>query len=258
MLQEVVFRFYAELNDFLLPERRLAAFPHAVFLSASVKDMIESLGVPHTEVDFILVNGVPAGFGHLVRAGDRVSVCPAFSSLDVSSVMQLRPQQQDFRFIVDTHLGRLARYLRMLGFDALYEPGWNDRDLARISATQNRILLTRDRALLKRGEITYGYCVRATGPRRQIVEVLRRYHLFRAAAPFQRCLRCNCRLEAISKQSISDRLPPRTSQHYHDFRTCPLCERLYWAGPHYEHMRRFIERILESGCTGVEQLSSAQ
>jgi uncharacterized protein with PIN domain len=243
-MQQTIFRFYAELNDFLPPGRRMKAFSHTVFLRASVKDIIESLGVPHTEVDLILVNGVPVGFKYLVRDGDRISVYPPFTSLNVSSVMQLRPQLQDVRFALDTHLGRLATYLRMLGFDALYEVGCDDQGLSRICACQNRTLLTRDRGLLKQGEVIYGYFVRATEPRSQLVEVLRRFNLFRAAAPFQRCLRCNVLLQSVSKDSISDRLPPRTAQFYNDFRVCPGCGRLYWAGSHYAHMQRFIERIL--------------
>jgi len=120
----------------------MTAFAHAVFLAASVKDVIESLGVPHTEIDLILVSGGPVGFTHLVRDGEHISVYPTFTSLDVSSLVQLRPPLQDIRFAVDTHLGRLATYLRMLGFDALYEIGCDDQELSRISARESRILLT--------------------------------------------------------------------------------------------------------------------
>jgi len=243
-MEQVIFRFYAELNDFLSPERRMTAFSHALLLPASVKDVIESLGVPHTEVDLILVNAVPVGFTCPVRDGDRISVYPGFTSLDVSSLMQLRPQLQDVCFAADTHLGRLATYLRMLGFDVLYETSRDDRELSRISAREKRILLTRDRGLLKRGEIIYGYFVRATEPRRQLLEVLRHFNLFRAVAPFQRCLRCNVLLQPISKESIRDRLPPRTAECYHQFQICPGCDRLYWPGSHYEHMQRFIEHVL--------------
>jgi uncharacterized protein with PIN domain len=243
-MEQVSFRFYAELNDFLSSERRMTAFSHAVFLPASVKDVIESLGVPHTEVDLILVNSEPVGFTYLVRTGDHISVYPPFTSLDVSSLPRLRPPSQDIRFTVDTHLGRLATYLRMLGFDALYEIGCDDRKLSRIAACESRILLTRDRGLLKRGQVTYGYFVRATEPRLQLAEVLGRFNLSRAAVPFQRCLRCNTLLQPISKESICDRLPPRTAQAYHDFRICPGCDRLYWAGSHYEHMQRFVNRVM--------------
>ena len=243
-MQRVTFRFYAELNDFLSPELHMRAFAHDLLLPTSVKDTIESLGVPHTEVDLILVNSTPAGFSYRVRHGDRISVYPGFASLDVSSLLRLRPQLHDVCFAADTHLGRLATYLRMLGFDVRYETSCDDQELSRISAREKRILLTRDRGLLKRGEVTYGYFVRATEPRRQLLEVLRRFNLFRAVAAFQRCLRCNALLQPISKESISDRLPPRTAECYYQFQICPGCDGLYWPGSHYEHMQRFIERIL--------------
>jgi uncharacterized protein with PIN domain len=243
-MRQAIFRFYAELSDFLPPERRRIAFPHVFLLPASIKDMIESLGVPHTEVDLILVHATPVEFTYLVQDGDRVSVYPAFTSLDVSSVIQLRPQLQEFRFVLDAHLGRLATYLRMLGFDTLYQSRCDDQDLSHTSASQDRVLLTRDRGLLKRGEVIYGYFVRATEPRRQLLEVLRRFNLFRLAAPFQRCLRCNCPLQPIAKESISDRLPRRTAERYNDFHICPSCNRLYWAGSHHAHMQRFMARIL--------------
>jgi len=243
-MEQVIFRFYAELNDFLSPERRMTAFPHAVFLPASVKDVVESLGVPHTEVSLILVKSEPVGFAHLVRDGDYISVYPNFTSLDVSSLLQLRPPLDDIRFAVDTHLGRLATYLRMLGFDAQFEIDCDDRELSRTSARETRVLLTRDRGLLKRGEVTNGYFVRSTESRQQLLEVLRRFNLFGAAAPFRQCVRCNALLQPVSKESVRDRLPPRTAQCYHQFQICPGCDRVYWAGSHYEHMQRFIRRVL--------------
>jgi uncharacterized protein len=223
----------------------MRAFAHALLLPASVKDVIEALGVPHTEVDLILANGVPVGFSYLVQHGDYISVYPCFTSLNVSSLPQLHPPVQDVRFALDTHLGRLATYQRMLGFDALYETSSDDQELSRISAHEKRILLTRDRGLLKRGEVTYGYFVRATEPPRQLLEVLRRFNLFRSVAPFQRCLRCNVLLQPISKESVLNRLPPRTAECYHEFQICPGCDRPYWPGSHYEHMLRFIDLVLD-------------
>ncbi|MFB3915528.1 MAG: Mut7-C RNAse domain-containing protein [Terriglobales bacterium] len=246
-MRQAIFRFYAELNDFLPPERRMKPFPHDFALPASVKDIIESLGAPHTEVDLILANGAPVGFTYLVQHGDRISIYPALTAFDVGSLGRLRPPLDHFRFVLDTHLGRLAAYLRMLGFDALYENVCDDNQLAQTSARENRILLTRDRGLLKRGSVTYGYFVRATEPRRQLVEVLQRFSLFSAVAPFQRCLRCNALLQTASKESISHLLPTRTGQYYSDFRFCDSCNRVYWAGSHHQHMQRFIERVLAAG-----------
>ena len=245
-MRQATFRFYAELNDFLPAERRDTDFTHKFLLPASIKDVIESLGVPHTEVDLILVNGVPVDFSYLVQGGNHVSVYPIATSRPVTSGVQLRPELDVFRFVLDTHLGQLATYLRMLGFDVLYQTRCEDEELAHTSAAEHRILLTRDRGLLKRGEVIWGYFVRATAPRAQLLEVLRRFNLFHLAAPFQRCLRCNSLLQPVPKESIQDRLPPRTAQCFDEFRICPSCDRLYWAGSHQEHMQRFIERILSA------------
>ena len=177
--------------------------------------MIEAIGVPHTEVDLILANGESVDFDYLVENGDYVSVYPVFESVDITPLLRVRPRPlRVVRFVLDVHLGRLATYLRMIGFDALYPADYRDEELARISAEEQYILLTRDRGLLKRGQVTHGYWVRATEPRRQLVEVLRRFDLFGQTAPFRRCLRCNSLLEPVRKEEIVGRLPPKIRQCY--------------------------------------------
>jgi uncharacterized protein with PIN domain len=242
--RHAVFRYYAELNDFLPPARRFASFAHSFELPSAVKDMIESMGVPHTEVDLILLNGTPVDFCHPVQDGDRISVYPPFKSLDTCSLLQLRPPLQDRRFVLDTHLGRLARYLRMLGFDAAYETDRDDEELARTSRDEQRVLLTRDCGLLKRSEVVHGYFVRATQPKLQVIELLRRFDLFLNVAPFRRCIHCNTLLNSVAKETILERLQPETRLYYDEFRICPACHRIYWEGSHYEHMQRFIQGIL--------------
>ena len=244
--QHAILRFYAELNNFLPPPQRSLPLRHHFALPASVKDIFESIGVPHPEVELILLNGTPADFSRLVHDGDRVSIYPAFRALDLSPLPQLRPPLGEHRFVLDAHLGRLATWLRVLGFDAAYENSCEDKELARISHEQKRILLTRDRGLLKRSEVVYGYFVRATEAKQQAVEVLRRFDLFASAAPFQRCLRCNALLEAVAKERILERLQPRTRQHYDAFRICPACQRIYWAGSHYEHLNQFVREVLST------------
>jgi len=240
------FRFYAELNDFLPPPRRQRSFAHSFELSGSVKDMIESLGVPHPEVDLILANGQSVDFSYLVKDGDRISVYPVFETLDITPLVRLRPHPlRETRFVLDVHLGRLASYLRMLGFDTLYRNDYDDPELAHISSSQNRILLTRDRGLLKRSIVTHGYCLRQTNPREQLLEVLRRFDLFRAIHPFNRCLRCNGRLEPVDKAAVVDHLPAKVEKYYDDFRRCRSCGQIYWKGSHYERMRRFIDGVLQ-------------
>ena len=246
-MRQAHFRFYAELNDFLPPERRLAPFPHNFIDAASVKDMIESLGVPHTEVELILVNGEPVDFSYIVQDADRVSVYPVFESFDITPLLRVRPRPlRESRFVLDAHLGRLAGYLRMVGFDTLYRNDYQDEELALISRDEHRILLTRDRGLLKRSAVTHGYYVRETQVRLQLVEVLRRFDLWRSMAPFERCLRCNALLQPASPEQIAERLPPQTGQLYGEFQACPRCGRIYWKGGHYRRMQKFVESVRES------------
>jgi uncharacterized protein with PIN domain len=246
MLQAHI-RFYAALNDFLAPERRARASTFSFYVSGSVKDLVESLGVPHTEIELILVNGQPVDFGYRVQDGDRISVYPPFRSLDISPLGPLRPALPVvFRFVADTHLGRLAAYLRMLGFDTWYRRDSGDEELAAVSAEEQRTLLTRDRGLLKRNIVKRGYFVQATDPARQLVEVLERFDLVSRMEPFGRCIHCNGILRPVSKESVADRLLPETKQYYEEFFLCSRCGHIYWKGSHYRRMQRFIESVIAS------------
>jgi uncharacterized protein with PIN domain len=243
-MAQATFRFYEELNDFLAPERRKTTFAHIFERRASVKDMIESFGVPHTEVDLILANGNSVDFQYIVGDGDRISVFPVFESLDISPVMRLRPKPlRHPKFVVDTNLGRLARYLRLLGLDCLYRNNFQDGELARLSSEQNRILLTRDRALLQRKIITHGYFVRETAPRRQVREVLLRFDLRGLLTPFTRCTRCNGAIDTVEKHVIEDRLEPKTRRYFDQFRMCRDCGQVYWKGSHHVRAQRLVEEL---------------
>ncbi len=244
-MNQVCIRFYAELNDFLPTARRQKTFAHSFEGRVSIKHLIESLGVPHPEVDLVLVNGRSVDFSYIVQDGDRISVYPVFESLNIAPLVRVRPQPlREPRFVLDTHLGRLAAYLRMLGIDTVYRNDFADEELAQISSQEGRILLTRDRGLLKRNQVTHGYCVRGTNPRHQLVGVLRRFDLFQMVAPFTRCIRCNGILQPVSKQAISHRLEPKTRQYYDEFRICHACDQIYWKGSHYERMQQFIDNVL--------------
>lgn len=242
------FRFYAELNDFLPEDRRFVTFDRGFELDSSVKDMIESLGVPHTEVDLVVVNGESVDWSHRVADGDLISVYPVFESFDISPVIRLRPEPlRDPRFVLDGHLGQLARYLRLLGFDTAYRNHAQDAELAEISSNEHRILLTRDVGLLKRKSITHGSFVRATDPEKQLVEVVQRWHLAGGVAPFTRCMNCNGRLVLVEKSDVIDELEPNTAAYYDEFRRCEECGRVYWKGSHYERLLLLIERVLGNG-----------
>lgn len=241
------FRFYAELNDFLAPDRRQIAFLHSVDQRASIKDVIESLGVPHTEIDLILVDGRSVDFSYPVQDGDRVSVYPVFEALDISPVALVRPLPlREVRFVLDTHLGRLAAYLRLAGFDTICRTDLGDAELAGISLREQRILLTRDHGLLKRKVVTHGYFVRAMRPADQLVEVLGRFDLVRSVAPFSRCLRCNGEIENAAPDLVWSRLPPRIRATHREFWRCRSCGRAYWKGSHYARLARLLDAAVTS------------
>jgi uncharacterized protein with PIN domain len=245
-MAQAYFRFYAELNDFLPPARRFTEFVHQFLDVTTVKDRIEAFGVPHTEVDLILANGESVDFSYRIEDGDRVSVYPVFEALDVATVSRLRPEPlRDLRFVLDIHLGKLAAYLRMIGFDTLYRNCYSDEELAQVSKEDRRVLLTRDVGLLKRGAITHGYFVRETGSRRQLGEVVRRFDLRRLARPFSRCMRCNGELREATPQEVSGQVPPKAAELHERFLSCPRCGRVYWQGGHFRRMQALIDEILK-------------
>ena len=239
-------RFYEELNDFLPPERRKRAFAVPFELPRSVKDLIESVGVPHVEVDLILVNGESVGFDRLTADGDYISVYPVFERLDIASVTRLRPEPlRRPRFIADVHLKTLARKLRMLGFDTVYDPALDDPELADRSTAGERILLTRDIGLLKRGAVIRGLFVRAADPEEQLVELVERLDLLGKSAPFSRCIACNGELETLSAEELppDPAVPPDIRAAGSPLSRCRRCGRSYWRGSHYDRMREEIDRL---------------
>ncbi len=245
------FRFYAELNDFLPRRRRFKDSVYRFENHPSVKDAIEAQGAPHTEVELILVNGASQDFSYQLMDGDRVSVYPVFESLDVTELLRVRTEPlREPRFVLDAHLGRLAVYLRLLGFDTLYRNDFIDEELARISRDEGRILLTRDRGLLKRSAVTHGYAVRETAYKAQALEVLRRFDLWGMIEPFTRCLECNGRLEPVEKAAVLAQLPEETRRYYEEFWQCQSCGKVYWQGSHYEKMREFVEEAVRRWISG--------
>ena len=234
-------RFYAELRDFLAPDLRSGNVIHLSRTAGSVKDVIESCGVPHTEVEVILANGESVDFGYRVADGDRISVYPVFESLDVSPLVRVRPRPlRDMRFVLDVHLGKLARRLRLLGFDSRYANDASDDLLVEVSVTDRRILLTRDLALLKRRAVTHGYFVRSTAARDQVREVVRRFQLVTSIDPFTRCLACNGSLERVAMAEVADRMHPMTRLPYDSYRRCTACHKPYWHGAHHRQLERLV------------------
>ncbi len=240
------YRFYGELNFFLLSRKKEVSFDYDFKKYPSIKDTIESLGVPHTEVDKIVVNGQSVDFSYSVKDGDSIEVYPISLNPENISLIKLRPDlPQTITFILDVHLGKLASSLRMLGFDTWYRNDYDDEELAIISDRENRILLTRDTGLLMRSLVTHGYYVRSTNPEEQLTEVLKRFKLSNLIQPFRRCIRCNGSLEAVEKEEVFERIPPKTRQYINEFHRCNKCDQIYWRGSHYEQMQKLIDSVIK-------------
>lgn len=226
------FLFQGRLNDFLPHEYKGHTISVPFRGRQSVKHLAESLGVPHPEIGRVLVNGQEGSLQIITQDQDRVELHP------VADGFAGEP-----RFVLDGHLGRLAAYLRMLGFDCLYASDYDDDQLAEIAGREQRILLSRDRRLLMRKSVTDGYCLRSLNSHEQLNEVLRRFDLIQRVKPFHRCLRCNHSLEPVGKEEVLDRLEPLTRQYFKEFHICRACGQIYWKGSHYEKMQKLVKEI---------------
>lgn len=248
------FRFYEELNDFLQPRLRKTTFPIGIDRGRSVKDAIESAGIPHTQVDLIIVDGVSVGFEHVLHGGERVAVFPVFERLDIAPLQHLRPAPlRDPRFVLDTHLGKLARHLRLAGFDSLWRNDYADEELVALALGERRIILTRDRGLLKRRAVERGHFVRATDADLQLAEVICAFQLEGMLRPFSRCRECNVALVDADKAEVIDRLPGKVRDFYDRYRHCPGCGRVYWEGTHYARLKGVLAHAAKMGSkTGSE------
>jgi len=237
----VYLRFYEELNDFLLGHKRKLSFEHTFNGNMSIKDVIESIGVPHTEVDLILVNGKSVDFKFKAKNKDQISVYPMFESIDISDIIKLRPKPlRVTKFILDVHLGKLAKYLRMIGFDTLYENNYTDPFIIETSISERRIILTRDLGILKNKQVAHGYYIRSTNPKEQLKEVIERFDLRKNIQAITRCMECNGTIKVVEKEKIIDQLKPKTKKYFNEFFQCTTCKKVYWEGSHYHRM---IERI---------------
>lgn len=245
-MYRITIRFYEELNDFLPAAARKKDIDYEFGGRRSVKDLIESFGVPHVEVDLILANGVSVDFSYIVRDGDRISVYPVFESLSIASVTRLRPEPlRDPRFVLDVHLRKLARRLRLMGFDVDYDPDRDDAVLADIAERDGRILLSRDRQLMMRKKVTRGLYVRNIDPEKQVSEVLDRLDLRDRCRPFTRCIECNDLIEELNGEEAEreENIPSGVRSWCTEYYRCRGCGRIYWKGSHYEKLLKRVEMI---------------
>lgn len=249
------FRFYAELNDFLPAEQRKQTIDYRFNGHPGIKDPIEVLGVPHTEAELILANGESVSFDYRLQNHDRIAVYPVFKNLSIGSLARLREKPPGIpRFILDVNLGKLAKRMRLLGFDSVYRNNFLDAEVADIAAHEQRIVLTRDRRLLYLKQIDHGYWVRAVNIDRQLDEVLERYNLYGLIRPFARCLVCNGVLKAVPKAEVLHRLEEKTRLYYESFYRCVCCQRIYWEGSHIENMRQHYAKNLKPEMKNPDRL----
>ncbi len=245
-MPKATFRFYEELNDFLPKHKRKTDFEVPFKGKRSIKDMIEALGVPHTEIDLILANGNSVDFNYILQDEDRVSVYPVFESLNITNVTRLRkiPLRRN-KFIADINLGNIVKYMRVLGFDLYYDPFLSTREIIELSKRENRIILTKSRKLLNFKEVSHGIFIRPGTTGEQIRRIIDYLDIKDNIKPFSRCLRCNTLLNMVPKEQILDRIPPKTKECCDEYVQCPSCDRIYWKGTHFIHMEKVVRQILD-------------
>ena len=239
---KVRLRFHGDLSVFLGSKAGDAVIERRLAEKTSIKDVIESCGVPHPEVDLILVDEQTVGFDHTLANDAKVEVFPVENRGTDRTDKPLQTVGLA-RFVADGHLGSLTRNLRLLGFDVAYRQNADDRQLLEVMVRENRVLLTRDRRLLMHAIVQHGYWPRSQNADEQTIEVVRRFDLSELIAPFTRCLRCNAPLEAVAKADIIGKLEPLTKIYYHQFRRCPDCKQIYWSGSHFPKLQKRIEKI---------------
>lgn len=246
LMPKAIFRFYEELNDFLPRHRRKTDFEAGFKGKRSIKDMIEALGVPHTEVDLILANGKPVDFNYILLHRDRVSVYPVFESLNIKSVTRLRkiPLRRTI-FIADINLGDIVKYMRALGLDVYFNPMLSSRKIIEISNQENRILLTKSRDLLKYKEVTHGIFIRPGTTMEQIRQLIDFLNIKDKIKPFSRCLLCNNLLESVPMKKIVHRIPQKTKAFCDEYVHCKACDKIYWKGTHFAKIKKVIDQILD-------------
>ena len=233
--------FHGDLFLFLRSQR--GSVERRLTERTSVKDIIEACGVPHTEVDLILVDGQLVDFGRVIDSETTIEVYPVDENPLTSFSENLLQVRIIRKFIADGHLGKLVRDLRLLGVDVVYDRDADDPQLVAVARDQDRALLTRDRRLLMHSAVRHGYYLRSQNPLEQTIEVLRRFDLAPVLTPFSRCLRCNALLEPAEKEKIISQLEPLTKIYYDQFRRCPGCGQVYWSGSHFDKLRKRIQAI---------------
>lgn len=243
-MSQITIHFHGEITFFLSKTHQPH---HSIDYKTSIKDFIEALGVPHPEIEQIIVNQQAVDFDFSLLEDETHDV-QVYSDIQQDNTAPLRPPlTAKPRFILDTHLGRLANILRMMGFDTLYRNDYPDDELAFVSNQETRVLLTRDIGLLKRSLVIYGRFVRETDPHKQIIEIMRAFKLLPYVEPFKHCIKCNGLLHRVEKADVIDRIPENSANHFEIFHQCADCHQVYWKGSHYNKMQSYIDEVMALG-----------
>lgn len=246
VIRSSCFRFYEELNDHLPAKWKKQKFTYKFKGHPSIKNTIQAIGVPHSEIDLILVNGESVDFDYQLAGEEDISVFPDFETIDIYPIIKLRPQPLRLtRFIIDVNLGKLAQKLRLLGFDTLFRNNFEDDEIVRISLDEKRIILTRDRGILKQNAVSHGYWLRNDDPKKQLSEVINRFQLQNNFKPFSRCSNCNGLLVRTTLLELKNKLPDDTLMYYNEFWECNTCNKIYWQGSHFDHILKWLDNLRE-------------
>lgn len=245
----LLLELHGDIPDLLnrVPERNKTII-YPLSRRASIKDILESLGIPHTEVGKIILDKKEQRFEKIAENGEHYEIHPLSPALPPTEGTILRPEpfKSCCRFLVDINVGRLAGLLRMAGFDAENaNKESTTRAIAKKAVAEDRILLTRNKDLLKHRELVYARLVRNQDPDLQLREVISLYSLENLLQPFTRCISCNGLLADVKKEAIVDRLLPLTKKFFNRFRICSDCHKIYWQGSHHDRMTKKLEMITD-------------
>jgi uncharacterized protein with PIN domain len=239
------FRAYGTLNDFIPAGLKQKTFSLAFKTPITVGEVAESIGIPLSEIKLVLVNSETVDYSKRLKENDFISLYPAFEQINISPVSGAMGRDKEFpSFILDAHLGKLAKYLRMLGFDTLYQNNYIDRQIIDIAADEGRMILTRDKILLKSKEAQQGYYVRAIEKHEQLKEIVGKFGLAGKFRSFTRCMMCNAEMEKKSKVEVLDKIDAGTARIFSEFLYCPGCDKVFWKGSHFERKEKLILSLL--------------
>ena len=246
-MKTITVRCFAELNDFLPSGNKQKPFGLTLKEPVTIGEVAVILGIPLSEIDLVTVNSTPVGRSYRPIENDYIAVYPTFETFDIGSLQTVQKKPLRItRFILDAHLGKLARYLRMLGFDSLYRNDYTDREIIETARDEKRIILTRDKLLLRSPRVDHGYYVRAIEKHSQLFEVVKKFDLYSQFRTFSRCMTCNTALSPESRESfLLRRIDPAIYHYYKEFYYCPSCDKFFWRGSHFQRMEQYIRDIID-------------